>query len=120
MSSLHWLIAHLFFGCLFIIHCTSSEQQNGVAIVPDETAQEIQTEQTEPNIRTIDDIGMEAMNPQLIAALREINDDPSYLQQGEGQLVDLSVCIFGFFSWTHHVNDDTLSNLKWIQRNLMK
>merc|ERR1719242_3025178 len=91
MSSLRMVMPHLLIGCLSISFCNSSEQQKGVAIVPDEKVQEIPVEQTEPNIRTIDDVEeIEAMNPQLIAALREINDDPSYLQQGEGQLVDFS------------------------------
>ena len=36
---------------------------------------------------------MDVMNPQLIEALRQINDDPTYLNQGDGELVDLSVCL---------------------------
>ena len=34
--------------------------------------------------------GVQGINPQLVAALKEINDDPGYL--GNGELVDLSVC----------------------------
>eukprot|EP01084_Bolivina_argentea_P169445 293745_1 len=89
------LISCILYWYILIIYCDSPKEQKGISIIPDtentETKQEENIKQKPVNIHTPDDLNtMDAMNPELIAALREINDDPSYLKPGEGELVDLS------------------------------